>query len=613
MSILQRINGPGDLKMLSTAELNTLAEEIRERLIEVVSQNGGHLASNLGVVELTIALHRIFTTPKDAIVWDVGHQSYTHKMLTGRRDRIDTIRTEGGLSGFPKPYESEHDAFVAGHASTSISAAMGLAEAKRQRGDDGYVIAVIGDGAFTGGMAYEGLNNAGKARGNLIIILNDNDMSISKSVGSVANYLSEIRTKPAYFRFKDSVSHLLERTPMVGRQIKDALVSSKSKLKTAIYHNTFFEDLGFDYLGPIDGHDIDMLCGALMRAKRISRPVLIHIATQKGKGYQKAEENPGAYHGVSSFDIEKGNPDISNEDSFSTAFGRALVGQAIKDPSICGITAAMKYGTGLQFFKHKYPNRFYDVGIAEEHAVTFASGLATGGLRPVFAVYSTFLQRCYDQIIHDVALQHAHLVLAIDRAGLVGQDGETHQGIYDVSMLQSVPTMTLYSPATYRELRHCLNACLYGEEGPCALRYPRGKEDERLAFLDDLPCEDHHLFPGKKKGGKVVLTYGRIFAEVYPAAQKVGAAVLKLTKLFPLGEDVCELLCSYKAVYFVEEGIRSGGVSERLASRLAESGYRGRIHIRAIEDGVIPQASVESTLAHLGMDEAGIARFLEQE
>lgn len=610
MSRLEKIGSPADVKKLNTAELYALAGEIRQKLIQVVSQNGGHLASNLGAVELTLALHKTFTTPKDAIVWDVGHQCYTHKMLTGRLSRIDTIRTEGGLSGFPKPYESEHDAFVAGHASTSISAALGLSEAKRLQGDEGYVVAVIGDGALTGGMAYEALNNSGKTPGNLIVILNDNEMSISKSVGSVANYLSDIRTKPAYYRFKDRLSNTLEHTPVVGKQVKEVLQNSKSRLKTMIYHTTFFEDWGFDYLGPIDGHDIDKLCAAMERAKRLARPVVIHVATQKGKGYSKAEENPGAYHGVPSFDLEKGNPDISLENSFSSAFGKSLVKLALKDSRICAITAAMKYATGLQFFKHKYPNRFYDVGIAEQHAVTFASGLATGGLLPVFAVYSTFLQRSFDQILHDTALQGAHVVFAIDRAGLVGQDGETHQGIYDVSLLTQVPGMQIFSPVNYRELSQCLRHCIYEIEGPCALRYPRGKEDESLPVSDTDLKKGYQL--QKCGSNRLVVTYGRVFSQVLAATAEQPADILRLCRIWPVSDEMLDMMQQYDHLYLVEEGIRAGGVAATIAAALMERGYRGEVRIRAIDNGIVPQAAVERNFCQLGLDAASLTDFLRQ-
>jgi len=607
--MLDNINSPSDIKNMSYRQLDELADEIRQLLISVVSENGGHLASNLGVVELTIALHKCFDTPKDQIVWDVGHQCYTHKILTGRKNDICTIRQKDGLSGFPKPYESCHDAFVAGHSSTSISAALGLAEAKRIKGEDGHTIAVIGDGALTGGMVYEALNNAGKSKSKLIVVLNDNEMSISKNVGAVANYLSDIRSRKGYYRVKDAVASKLRKLPRLYRFFS----GSKDYFKSLLYRNTFFEDLGFQYMGPIDGHSIEKLTDALNRAADYNKPVLLHINTQKGRGYQKAEENPGHYHGVPKFDIDKGNPDISGENSFSTTFGKHLVTLGERDDSICAITAAMKYGTGLQFFYHTYPDRFFDVGIAEEHAVTFAAGLATNGLKPVFAVYSTFSQRCVDQLIHDVALQKAGVLLAIDRAGIVGQDGETHQGIYDVSLLSNVPGVMIYSPSNYSELRAAMNVVLLQDSDHLSvIRYPRGSEDSSLSFLDNKPFENYSRFSFTDHAKTCAVTYGREFCDVYFAAKASDCDVFKLNRVFPIEDELIEILSGYDTVCLIEEGVLDGGVSQKIAAMLAEHGYSGRVKIRAIEEKIVPQSMPEQSYKSLGLDRDSIAAFLKE-
>ncbi len=437
--LLNTIKSPEDLKGLSSEQLKRLCSEIRSCIIHTVSTNGGHLASNLGVVELTVALHRVFSSEKDRIVWDVGHQSYTHKMLTGRGDRISTIRTKDGLSGFPNREESPYDPFTCGHSSTSISSALGLAKAKELNGDDGYVVAVIGDGALTGGLAYEGLNNAGRLKRNFIVVLNDNKMSISRNVGSMARYLARIRTEPSYFRIKGNVENALDHIPVVGTPMHHVLTKSKSVLKQLLYNSTIFEDMGFYYYGPFDGHDLDKMIEVFTNVKSINHPVLLHVVTQKGRGYSYAEHNPGAFHGVSKFNIKTGKPLFSGP-SFSAVFGDTLCGFAEdRSDRICAVTAAMQSGTGLTDFAKKFPERFFDTGIAEEHAVTFCGGLAVGGMLPVFAVYSSFLQRGYDQMIHDVALQHVKVVLAVDRAGVVGEDGQTHQGIFDASYLNTIP------------------------------------------------------------------------------------------------------------------------------------------------------------------------------
>ncbi len=420
--LLSKINSPNDIKNFNTDKLDLLAKEIRYKLIETVSENGGHLASNLGAVELTIAMHKVFDSPKDQFVFDVGHQCYTHKLLTGRYEKFDTIRTKGGISGFCRPNESEHDVFYTGHSGTSVSAGLGLAQSKKLKNDNHYVISVIGDGSFTGGMVYEALNNGGRTDAKHIIILNDNKMSISENVGAFAKYLAVMRSRPGYYAFKSGTEKALNKVPF-GKKIASELYHIKTEVKNKLYkQSTFFEDLGYRYLGPIDGHDIDTLCDALNAAKKVNGPVLLHVITTKGKGYDYAEKSPSLFHGISKFDVNTGEP-ISSSDCYSDKLGEYVCAHAENDSSICAITAAMGIGTGLENFRKKFTDRFYDVGIAEEHAITFASGLAKNGMKPVYAVYSTFLQRCYDQIVHDISLQKTKILLAIDRAGFVGEDG----------------------------------------------------------------------------------------------------------------------------------------------------------------------------------------------
>ena len=465
-----KLNLPYDLKKLNYAQCEKLCENVREMLIETVSNNGGHLSSNLGTVELTLALHRVFKSPEDKIIFDVGHQAYTHKILTGRYNEFKTLRKKDGVSGFCKPCESVHDPVITGHSSTSVSSAFGIASAMKINGSDNFAVAVVGDGAFTGGMAYEGLNNAGKSDVNLIVVLNINEMSISKNVGGMAKYLSTMRYKDTYIKTKGAVERTLNKVPVIGEPIKNTLRSSKNAFKNFVLSTTIFEELGFDFVGPIDGHDLKDLEDGFRAAKSKRRPVVVAVNTVKGKGYAPAEENPGEFHGVGSFEIQTGNPDVVSADSFSSVFGNELVEFAKSDDRICAVTAAMKYGTGLQYFAKAFPERFFDVGIAEEHAATFCGGLAVMGKIPVFAVYSTFMQRCYDQLIHDLSIGNVHAVFGVDRAGIVGDDGETHNGIFDVSMLTSVPNTKIYSPSDYEELRHCLYNAVYKDKGIQHLR-----------------------------------------------------------------------------------------------------------------------------------------------
>ena len=475
MQYLQQIKSPDDIRQLKIPELKVLAQEIREELIQVVSENGGHLAPNLGVVELTLALHMVFHTPEDKIIWDVGHQSYVHKLLTGRYEQFHTVRTLNGLSGFPKRSESVHDAFGAGHSSTSISAAVGFAKARDLRGDNNNVIAVIGDGAMTGGMAFEALENAGQMGSNLIVILNDNEMSIDPNVGAMAEYLSRARSNPAYTKSKEDVEELLKKIPGIGDKMFKAADRLKDSLKYLLVPGVLFEEFGFKYYGPVNGHDLSALMAVLENVKGMDRPVLIHVETKKGKGYAPAEKNPDLFHGVSPFHIQTGElKKKSVLPSYTSVFGKTLTQLGAQDNRIVGITAAMGKGTGINIFQEQFPDRTIDVGIAEEHAVTMAAAMALDGYKPVVAIYSTFLQRAYDQVMHDVALQNAPVVFCLDRAGLVGDDGPTHHGIFDISYLRHIPNMVCMAPKDENELRHMLYSAL-SYDCPVAVRYPRGE------------------------------------------------------------------------------------------------------------------------------------------
>lgn len=615
-SILDTICSPQDVKELPFEQLDVLCTQIRERLIQTTAKTGGHLASNLGTVELTVALHRVFDCPDDQIVWDVGHQCYTHKLLTGRREQFSTLRQEGGLSGFPKRKESEYDAFIAGHSSTSISVASGLARAKKLQNDQHHVIAVIGDGAFTSGLAFEGANNAARFGDNLIVILNDNKMSISKNVGSFSKYLSKIRARPAYFRTKDRVESICNHLPLIGKPLNQLLVWLKTTMKTVVYGSNWFEDMGFCYLGPIDGHNMETLCDVLQRAKNLHRPVFLHIETQKGKGYSYAEENPGEYHGTSGFDIDTGKSFSSASTNFSNEFGLYLTELAKRDERICAITAAMKYGTGLNHFSRVFgqQGRFFDVGIAEPHAVTFAGGLAANGMLPVFAVYSSFLQRCYDQIIHDLSIEQQHVVIGIDRAGIVGSDGETHQGLFDVAMLSSVPGITLYSPATYEEMRCSLYKSLYEHTGVCCVRYPRGGESKLPAFDPQVPWA---IEPKGAKPRLLLVTYGKLSAQAVQAAQTlsqqgVPTAVLKLLRLLPFCEEAVEQAMQAEYVLFAEEGIESGGIGQMFGSRLLENSFQGHYRVLAVHDRFVEQATPDRALALCGLDAQSMVQTCTQ-
>ncbi len=611
---IDQIHSPEDIRGMTLPELDALCAELRKTLVQTVSKTGGHLSSNLGVVELTVALHKMLDTPRDRIVWDVGHQCYVHKLLTGRCGRFDTLRQTGGLSGFPKPEESEYDTFIAGHSSTAVSAANGMAKAKTLSGDGGYVVAVLGDGALTGGLAYEGLSNAGRSTDRLIVVLNDNRMSINKNVGFVARHLATLRSRPRYVRFKMGVSNLIARIPLIGKPIQRLFVWVKSRLKNALYHSsTLFEEMGFYYLGPVDGHNLHDLTAALQTAKNLSRPVLLHVETVKGKGYSFAMQNPDTYHGVTGFDIETGKTPPSSR-SFSSAMGDSLSRLAQEDLRICAITAAMKSGTCLTKFAERYPVRFFDVGIAEEHAVTFASGLATGGMLPVFAVYSTFLQRCYDQILNDTAIMNNHIVLAVDRAGIVPDDGETHQGVFDVPFLTTIPHVTIYSPSTFSELDINLKQALYDAAGIAVVRYPKGGELPGCEGFEPDYKPYTHL---KNAGARILLiTYGRLFSHAMIAAKEladenVPVSLLKLTRIWPLPEECVSIAADYDQVLFFEEGSGQGGIGQAFESRLLEIGFGGRSLYRAIDE-FIPACTTSAGFRRTGLDVDGMIEAVRE-
>lgn len=602
--ILGGISRPGDIKKLNDDELTALCAEIRSLLVDTVSVNGGHLASNLGSVELTVAMHRCFDSPTDSLIWDVGHQAYAHKLLTGRIESFGTLRKAGGISGFTRPAESEHDLFYSGHAGVSVSQAAGVAAANEMRGSSAYAVAVIGDGSFCGGMVYEALNAAGSRKNRLIVILNDNEMSISQNVGALARYLARVRSKPEYYRFKAGTEKALNKIPLVGRSLSNHLFALKTTLKNIIYSSSFFEDLGFRYIGPIDGHDIRALCEAMDSAKLVGQPVVIHVNTVKGKGYEFAEKEPSKYHGVSGFDPVTGEVPEAKR-GFSDVFGEMLTAFASKDKRICAVTAAMSIGTGLEAFAGQFPERFFDVGIAEEHALTFCAGLAAGGQLPVFAVYSTFFQRCFDQLMHDAALQGRKLVIALDRAGFVGSDGETHQGIYDVSMMSGVPGITVYSPENYADLGCALYNAFYRDSGVVVIRYPKGAQSP--ASVTEGDSSPDFSTEGEPDAGTVIVSYGRLCAQARLSvrelnSQGIKARLIKLHRVFPMSKEALDSAMKAKNVFFFEEGIKRGGAGEHFGSSLLERGYKGSFRLTAVDNCFVPQAEVGEQLRCFGFD-----------
>ena len=612
--ILENIHSPADVRKLNEEELTALCGELREFLVSSVSQTGGHLASNLGAVELTVAIHRCFDTSRDRLVFDVGHQCYVHKALTGRRELFSTLRQFNGLSGFPKPYESGHDAFIAGHASNSVSVALGMARARTLQHEDYSVLALIGDGALTGGLAYEGLNNAGASKEPLIVILNDNGMSINPNVGAMSKHLARLRSKPAYYHFKKWYRGLFGQNPM-----ENGLYRFNHHLKTTLKRtmwpsSTLFEDMGFTYLGPIDGHDLDRLCNVLQWAKELRSPVVVHVYTVKGKGYPFAEQNPGKFHGIGPFDPETGLARTSGADSFSGVFGKALADCAAEDGKICAITAAMEDGTGLTPFAKRYPSRFFDVGIAEGHGAAMAAGMAKQGMKPVFAVYSSFLQRSYDMLIHDIALERLHVVLAVDRAGLVGSDGATHHGCFDALFLPEIPGFTVYCPSSFSELRRMLREALFTCTGPAAVRYPRGGEG---SYREDSGTGTAvRLMDGD---GVTLLSYGILIGEVLRAAEElrrrgISAGVVKLNRISPLSyQEIESALGDAPCLVCVEDCYGAGCVGQRVAALLAERGRAPKkLILKNLGKTFVHEGTVPQLWHSLGLDAEGIVRCVEK-
>lgn len=607
--ILETIHSPADVRALEKQQLPQLCHELRQFLLENVSATGGHFASNMGVVELTVAIHRVFDTAQDRLVFDVGHQAYVHKALTGRQALFSTLRQLDGLSGFPKPRESVHDAFIAGHASNSVSVALGMARARTLQHLDHQVLALIGDGALTGGLAYEGLNNAGASGEHLIVILNDNGMSIDPNVGALPDHLAKLRSKPAYYHFKKWYRGLFGENPT-----KSALYRFNHRLKSGLKKSlwpgsTLFEDMGFTYLGPIDGHDLDRLCDVLAWAKEIGGPVLVHVHTKKGKGYTFAEQDPGRFHGVGPFDPETGLSRGRGGETFSAVFGKTLTDCAAESDKVCALTAAMEDGTGLTPFAKAYPTRFFDVGIAEGHGVSMAAGMAKQGMIPVFAVYSTFLQRSYDMLVHDVALQRLHVVLAVDRAGLVGPDGETHHGCLDVSYLTGIPGFTVLCPSNFAELRTMLRQALFEVEGPVAVRYPRGGEG---TFTADTAAQP--VVRLREGAQAALITYGTMIDQALEAAallerRGIAAKVVKLNRIAP--PDMAAILREtegMKAVLVLEDCFENGSIGQQIAAGMAEAGQRcPHVILQNLKDRFAPEGTVEQLRRRFGLDAASVA------
>ena len=606
--LLDREDLPSILGSLSKDNLDELCAEIRQFLLENVSKTGGHLASNLGAVELTVALHRCFHTAEDRLIFDVGHQCYTHKLLTGRKAGFEHLRQFGGISGFLKPSESPHDPCITGHASGSVSVVLGMAYARTLQQKDYSVVAVIGDGALSGGMAYEALNSAGASGEPLIIVLNDNNMSIDKNVGAMSKHLSRLRVRPRYLRMKKDVKTALSRIPG-GESAANFLSKSKKAIKSVVLPSSMFEQMGFTYLGPVDGHDILAMCQLFEIAKTMHRPVLIHAMTCKGKGYSYAEQRPDKYHGVSRFDIKTGLPLKKSGANFSSVFGDEMIVLAKENEKICAVTAAMPSGTGLSAFSQTYPSRFFDVGIAEEHAVAMSAGMTKQGLKPVCALYSTFLQRSYDQLIHDVAIDRIPLVLAIDRAGIVGEDGATHNGVFDVGFLRQIPGMTLLAPSSYAELRSMLRTAVTHTEGPIALRYPRGGEG---AYQAD--CSDQNEVILREGKDIILLTYGIMINQVLSAAeqlsqQNIEVSVVKVNNLTAgFSDDLLQKISTCGRICVVEDVVMAGSVGETLAAELAQRHIQTKwIQLCNTGDTFAPQGAVNLVYEYYHLDGKGIA------
>ena len=605
--MLERIQKENDIKKLNPQELEELSGEIREFLVEKVSKTGGHIASNLGVVELTMAMHLVFALPEDKMIWDVGHQSYTHKLLTGRKEGFDDLRKYGGMSGFPKRKESSCDAFDTGHSSTSISAGLGYVEARDLKGEDYHVISVIGDGSLTGGMAYEALNNAAHLKTNFIIVLNDNHMSISENVGGMSKYLANLRTADIYTGLKKGVTNTLKKVPVVGEPMIEKIRKTKSSIKQLVVPGMFFEDMGITYLGPVPGHNLQLLCKAFREAQKVEGAVLLHVLTKKGKGYEPAEEAPDKFHGIGPFDIDSGEVKAKKEkDSCTDVFGKVMCDEAAKNPDVVAITAAMADGTGLAQFRRRFPKRFFDVGIAEGHAVTFAAGLAAGGMKPVFAVYSSFLQRGYDQIIHDVALQKLPVVFAIDRAGLVGSDGETHQGIFDLSYMSSIPNMVVMSPKHKWELADMLRFAI-DYDGPIALRYPRGSAytgyEEYRSPIELGKSEWIY-----KEKDIAIFSVGHMFEEaekVWKNLKEAGynCSLVNARFVKPLDAEMLETLSeNHRLIAVIEENVQTGGCGEHVLEYVSRKRLPMHVLPLALPDDYVEHGSVDVLRHETGID-----------
>lgn len=577
--MLEKINSPEDVKKLKKEEKEKLAQELREYILETVSKNGGHLASNLGVIELTIALHSVFNTPKDKIVWDVGHQAYAHKIITGRRKQFKTLRQLDGLAGFPKTSESEYDSFNTGHSSTSISAALGMARARDLKGEKNQVIAVIGDGALTGGMALEALNDAGFSKTHMTVILNDNEMSISKNIGGLNMFLSKLRTKKLYTKSNISGKKIISKIPIIGKPIVKIVQRVKRSIKQLIIPKMFFEDIGFTYLGPVDGHDIEQLENIMKLSKQVTGPVLIHVLTKKGKGYKIAEENPDKFHATAPFDIETGKTKKEKKDDYSKIFGEKLIELAKKDKRIVAVTASMKDGTGLTKFAKEYPSRFFDIGIAEQHALTMAAGMAIDGMIPFVPIYSSFYQRAYDQVIHDIAMQNLPVIMCVDRAGVVGADGETHQGTLDMAFFRLVPNLTIMAPKDFRELEDMMEFAVKLNK-PVVIRYPRGGQDENIKF------EKHQIIElGKaeilREGQDAsIIAIGKRVADAMKMANRlktngIEADVINVRFLKPLDEEIIKKsIEKTKNVITIEDGTKINGLGTAIEELIVENNLR---------------------------------------
>lgn len=615
--ILNQIQKKDDIKKLNEEELKTLCRELRRFLLRSVSKTGGHLASNLGVVELTVALEYCFNLPDDKIVWDVGHQAYIHKILTGRKEQFATLRQLDGLSGFPKPHESDCDAFAAGHSSTSISAALGIAKARDLLGGKEHVIAVIGDGSMTGGLAYEALNNAGRENTNLIVILNDNQMSIDTNVGALSRHLNNLRTDGRYQKLKEHFKQFRDNVPIVGQATYNVLSKARDSAKHLFLRGAMFEELGFKYIGPVDGHDLKELLELFQNVKHMKGPVLIHIKTVKGRGYRYAEENPCDYHGVGAFDLKTGKPLSSGGESWSEVFGKKMLEIGAANDKAVGITAAMAGGTGFEGFQKAFPERFFDVAIAEQHGVTFSAGLASRGIVPVFAVYSSFLQRAYDQIVHDVCMQNLHVVFAVDRAGIVGADGETHQGVFDLSFLSHIPNMTVLSPKNGWELEEMLDFAVNRWNGPIAVRYPRGTAE--TAFAENREPVVYGKAELIQDGRKIaVLAEGHMLktaAEAVKRLEKDGYQPMLVNMRFisPLdGEMLLRTAEQCEYIFTVEDNLGKGGLGSRVLEFYSSSGLTGSVTSFAFPDCYIEQGTQTQLFARYGLDAEGIYKGIKK-